>query len=103
MVWSLWCGGARAGRSRAEEDDTWYIFKQVFPLFPSPSSPLLSLQVSLPEVEVPVSAGWPTAGCCEFVNVAVRYRHGLPLTLKGVSFRVHGGHRVGECRVCVVF
>lgn len=54
---------------------------------------------SLPVDRVDVSPQWPTAGRVEFVNVAVRYRAGLPLALRGVSFSVQAGHRVGKCSI----
>ncbi|KAK0521189.1 hypothetical protein OC834_006756 [Tilletia horrida] len=38
---------------------------------------------------------WPTEGAIEFRNVQLRYREGLPLVLKGVSFTVRPGERVG--------
>ena len=54
-------------------------------------------QRSLAVSEAAVDAAWPRVGRVVFRNVAVRYRHGLPFTLNGVSFTVPGGHRVGEC------
>ena len=38
---------------------------------------------------------WPTKGSITFQNVSIRYRPGLPLILKNVSFRIQGGERVG--------
>ncbi|KAE8214065.1 hypothetical protein CF327_g2493 [Tilletia walkeri] len=38
---------------------------------------------------------WPTEGAIEFRNVQLRYREGLPLVLKGVSFKIRPGERVG--------
>ncbi len=52
-------------------------------------------QVSLAVSETDVPASWPAAGRCVFTNVCVRYRHGLPLTLRGVTLTIQGGHRVG--------
>jgi ATP-binding cassette subfamily C (CFTR/MRP) protein 1 len=40
---------------------------------------------------------WPSEGKVTFQNVAMRYRPGLPLALRGVSFEVPGGARVGIC------
>ena len=42
-----------------------------------------------------VRAAWPTAGAIAFNGVSARYRDGLPLVLRDVSFRVAGGARVG--------
>lgn len=42
-------------------------------------------------------ANWPLHGSIEFVNVTMSYRPGLPHVLKGVSFRIKGGERVGIC------
>nr|CAH7765033.1 unnamed protein product [Callosobruchus chinensis] len=38
---------------------------------------------------------WPDQGAVEFKNYAVRYRPGLDLVLKDVSFRIKGGEKVG--------
>lgn len=38
---------------------------------------------------------WPTKGIIEVKNLSVRYRAGLPLSLKGLSFNIEGGTRVG--------
>lgn len=37
---------------------------------------------------------WPEKGEVEFKNYQVRYREGLDLVLKGVSFTVKGGEKV---------
>ncbi len=39
--------------------------------------------------------GWPSAGSLEYQNVTVRYRPSLPPALRGVSFIVPAGARVG--------
>ena len=39
--------------------------------------------------------GWPLKGKLEFKNVELAYRPGLPLVLKGVSFCVEPGEKVG--------
>jgi len=41
------------------------------------------------------SAPWPESGSIEVKNLSIRYRDSLPLTLKGVSFHVPSGKRVG--------
>lgn len=38
---------------------------------------------------------WPSIGALSFRNVSMRYREGLPLVLKGVSFEVQGKMKVG--------
>jgi ATP-binding cassette subfamily C (CFTR/MRP) protein 1 len=38
---------------------------------------------------------WPHSGSLAFENVQMRYREGLPLTLKGCSFRLSSGDRCG--------
>jgi ABC-type multidrug transport system fused ATPase/permease subunit len=45
----------------------------------------------------PVRPDWPSAGAIEFRNVQMRYRPGLPLVLRGVSFDVRAGEKVGIC------
>lgn len=48
--------------------------------------------------EVPnntVPANWPESGRVEFKDFAVRYREGLDLVLKGISFVIEGGQKVG--------
>jgi len=38
---------------------------------------------------------WPSSGGIEVQDLCVRYRSGLPLSLKGLSFKIDGGSRVG--------
>lgn len=38
---------------------------------------------------------WPDAGTVEFRNFQVRYRDGLDLVLKGITFTVNGGEKIG--------
>jgi ABC-type multidrug transport system fused ATPase/permease subunit len=48
-------------------------------------------------LEVPATrppAAWPANGSVEFAAVRMRYRPGLPLVLKGVSFKVEGREKV---------
>ncbi|KAK2954070.1 hypothetical protein BLNAU_11033 [Blattamonas nauphoetae] len=40
---------------------------------------------------------WPSEGKIEFENVSFRYRMGLPLILKNVSFEISPGESVGVC------
>lgn len=46
-----------------------------------------------PNVTVP--ANWPESGTVEFQNFSVRYRENLDLVLRGISFSVKGGEKVG--------
>ncbi|KAH8413308.1 hypothetical protein KR009_009966 [Drosophila setifemur] len=41
------------------------------------------------------SKNWPEEGRVEFKNFQVRYREGLDLVLRGVSFNISGGEKVG--------
>ena len=41
--------------------------------------------------------GWPHKGELEVEGLEVRYRPELPLVLKGVTFSVHAGEKVGVC------
>ena len=38
---------------------------------------------------------WPSAGQITFRDVHLAYREGLPLVLKGVSFKIKPGEKVG--------
>lgn len=38
---------------------------------------------------------WPEKASLEFKNVSMRYREGLPLVLKNVSFKILPGEKVG--------
>lgn len=40
---------------------------------------------------------WPTSGYIEFKDVSFKYRPSLPLVLKGLSFSVYPGEKVGIC------
>jgi ATP-binding cassette subfamily C (CFTR/MRP) protein 1 len=42
-----------------------------------------------------VPPSWPSAGAVKFYNVDFAYRPGLPLVLKGVSFTIKPGEKVG--------
>lgn len=41
---------------------------------------------------------WPDKGDIKFTNVELRYREGLPLVLKDISFQINAGEKV-----CTVF
>ena len=38
---------------------------------------------------------WPESGKVEFKEVELAYREGLPLVLKGISFTINAGEKVG--------
>ncbi len=38
---------------------------------------------------------WPEHGAIEFNEIAMRYRPGLPLVLKGLSLSIRGGEKIG--------
>ena len=42
-------------------------------------------------------SGWPPAGAISFERLEMRYRPSLPLVLKGISFDVKAGEKVGIC------
>ncbi|KAE8994988.1 Multidrug resistance-associated protein 1 [Phytophthora rubi] len=44
-----------------------------------------------------LSVDWPRTGAVVFESVSMRYRDDLPLVLKGVSFSVASGEKVGIC------
>lgn len=46
------------------------------------------------EKDVP---NWPSKGEIEFNDVKFRYREGLDLTLKGLTFKIKAGEKVGCC------
>ena len=43
----------------------------------------------------PSAEQWPSQGAINFTNVQLRYRSELPLILKGVSFDIRAGEKVG--------
>jgi ABC-type multidrug transport system fused ATPase/permease subunit len=45
--------------------------------------------------EVKSLPAWPESGEIKFNDVQMRYRDGLPLTLKGLDLQVRGGERIG--------
>jgi len=47
------------------------------------------------EADEDIDADWPKNGTLEFKNVSARYRDGLPLALKGMSFKVESGQKIG--------
>ncbi|KAK2954208.1 Multidrug resistance-associated protein [Blattamonas nauphoetae] len=44
-----------------------------------------------------VPSDWPANGSVIFENVSFRYRPGLPLVLRNVSFEIEGGQKIGVC------
>lgn len=47
------------------------------------------------ETEERVEPEWPASGAVQFENVDLRYREGLDLVLKQVSFEIRGGEKIG--------
>ena len=43
----------------------------------------------------PVLAAWPSLGAMSFKDVQLRYRPELPLVLKGLTFHVQAGEKIG--------
>lgn len=43
----------------------------------------------------PIDPKWPVEGEMKFINYQVRYRENLDLVLKGISFDIKGGEKVG--------
>jgi ABC-type multidrug transport system fused ATPase/permease subunit len=58
----------------------------------SPAEPMAPSQ-SLVEPE----AGWPREGRLQFIEYCMRYREGLPLVLKGLTFDVQPREKIGVC------
>ncbi|KRX06387.1 P-loop containing nucleoside triphosphate hydrolase [Pseudocohnilembus persalinus] len=52
------------------------------------------IQKKITDIEMQ-KAFWPKQGCLEFKNVKMRYREGLDLVLKGLSFTINSGEKVG--------
>ena len=48
------------------------------------------------EYDQEVSPDWPQNGSIDVQDLSVRYRDGLPLSLRNLSFRIDGGSRVGK-------
>ncbi len=42
-----------------------------------------------------MAASWPANGVIEFKNVSLRYREGLDLVLKDISFELKSAEKVG--------
>lgn len=40
-------------------------------------------------------SGWPEKGEIDFQKLSIRYRNGLDLILKGITFKVRSGEKVG--------
>ncbi|KAI1315140.1 hypothetical protein EDD11_001245 [Mortierella claussenii] len=49
------------------------------------------------ETDVKLPENWPQQGCVEFRNYSARYREGLDLVVKNISFTVQPGEKVGIC------
>lgn len=56
-----------------------------------------TLKTEAPE-EIPTSRppmGWPSSGGIRFVGYSTRYRENLDLVLKGISFNIEPGEKIG--------
>ncbi|KAG1666954.1 hypothetical protein FOA52_004237 [Chlamydomonas sp. UWO 241] len=62
---------------------------QYFPLEPEAASD------TSPEVAKTLPPNWPAQGAIEIQELCMRYRPGMPLVLKGVSFSITAGEKVG--------
>ena len=47
------------------------------------------------ESDEPPAEGWPEEGQVTFADYGMRYREGLPLSIKGLDCRISGGEKVG--------
>lgn len=61
------------------------------PLQPAPEA----APETRPEVLATLPEGWPSAGAISVSQLCMRYRPGLPLVLRGVSFEIGAGEKVG--------
>lgn len=43
----------------------------------------------------PIDPKWPAEGAMKFIDYQLRYRENLDLVLKGISFDIKGGEKVG--------
>ncbi|PNH11698.1 Canalicular multispecific organic anion transporter 1, partial [Tetrabaena socialis] len=50
---------------------------------------------TVPEVASELPPDWPAAGAIEVADLSMRYRPHMPLVLKGISFKVAAGEKVG--------
>lgn len=55
---------------------------------------VLLFQEAVWKVDPKPGNDWPQKGHVDFVHYKVRYRPGLDLVLKGISFHVNGGEKV---------
>lgn len=55
---------------------------------------IVNIQEAAWAVEPKMKPGWPNHGNIQFEDYQVRYREGLDLVLKDVSFVVRGGEKV---------
>ncbi|GAB0135414.1 hypothetical protein EsDP_00003754 [Epichloe bromicola] len=53
------------------------------------------LEEEAPVHTIDVRDSWPEKGEIVLDNVRMRYRHNLPLVLRGLSMHIHGGERIG--------
>ncbi|KAJ6527114.1 P-loop containing nucleoside triphosphate hydrolase protein [Mycena capillaripes] len=49
------------------------------------------------EITINDYSSWPSAGSLSFSGYSMKYRDDLPLALKGLSFDLHAGQKIGIC------
>jgi ABC-type multidrug transport system fused ATPase/permease subunit len=67
------------------------------PLAHSPGDEEMGTPCGGPETGMALTESWPSKGQIEFRHVWMRYRPTTPDVLRGISFVVRGGERVGIC------
>ena len=61
----------------------------------------IPLEKEEPDTPAAIDDAWPSRGALAFEDVYLRYRPGLPLVLKGISFEVKPREKVvGWCCFC---
>ena len=55
----------------------------------------LQEEVKAAEKNENVHQNWPDISSLSFINFSARYREGLPLVLKGISFSAKKGEKIG--------
>jgi len=74
----------------AEMEQKFTSMERVYEYCELPSEAATSMPV-----DMQLQQAWPTAGCIEYRDVTMTYRVGLPPALKGLSFTVQAGEKLG--------
>ena len=77
-------------RQRAEADNMMTSTERVLAYVQLPSE-------AARQGPTPLPASWPQSGHVVFSDVSLRYRDDTPLVLRGLSFEVRAGEKVGVC------